>query len=156
MHACTHTSTFSFPCACIWGYFVQRRSSIKHMLTNILSCANVVRHNDKVQWVSSEEAITGLYTSSPVSLAFCLSADAVKPSIFSPSFTCLLSPAVPLLLWLLLYLSLIYCICSSAVHLPVLFNHQSCTLCEFVVCKVACVTMCYLQTDELFTAESYV
>lgn len=120
MHACTQTPTFSFTCACSWGYFVRRRSCVEHMLTNILSCASVVHHNDKVQRVISEEAITGLYTSSPVSLAFCLSADAVKPSICSPSFTCFLSQSVPLVLWLLLSIS-DFTVCD-----PVLFTFQCC------------------------------
>ena len=59
----------------------------KLTLANLLSCAGVVDHNDKVQRVSTEEAITGLHTSSPVSRAFCLSADAVKPSLLSLSLS---------------------------------------------------------------------
>lgn len=65
------------------GVLLTGKSCIQQALRNILSCASVVHHSDKVQWVSSEEEVTGIYTSSPVSFAFCLSAAAVRPSIFS-------------------------------------------------------------------------
>lgn len=126
MHACTHTLIFYLTCPRTGRYFVHRRSCIEYMLTNILSCASVVQHNDKVQRVSSEEAITGLHTSSPVSPAFCLSADAVKPSIFLPI---LYASSLHLSLWSSGYccLSLIYCMWSGTVHPPILFNHRNCT-----------------------------
>lgn len=108
-----------------------------------------------MQRVSSEEAITGLYTLSPVSPAFCLSADAVKPSIF-PSFTCSLFLPFPPLLWLSLYCIYFW----FTVSYPVLFslnfpcsNHQTCTL---LLCERASVGVCHFQTDESFTAESHV
>lgn len=47
-----------------------------------------------VQSVSSERAVTVIYTSSPVGYAFCLSADAVNPSIFPSLLTMFL-----LLIW---------------------------------------------------------
>lgn len=90
--------------------------------TNTLSCASVVHHNDKVQRVSSEEAITGFNTSSPVSPAFCLSAGAVKPSIFPPSFMDSPSPCVPPLFWLFLY------------NIP--------DLLIFTICVCLCVCLC--------------
>lgn len=92
---CTHTLTL---------YLLLVRSHVGVYCTqetlhkntqSILSCASVVRHNSKVQQVILEEAITGLYTSSPVSPAFCLSADAVKPSIFPLLHPCLLTSNTP-------------------------------------------------------------
>lgn len=107
--ACMHAGTNTHLLVLVFWGILNSGEPALNIITNILFCASVVHHNDKVQRVSSQEAITGPYTSLPVSPAFCLSADAVKPSIFPPSFTCFL-PSIPPLLWLSLYRSLIYCV----------------------------------------------
>lgn len=102
LHENRHTTTNSLLEFIFQGVLLTGKSCIQQALRNILSYGSVVHHSDKVQWVSSEEEVTGIYASSPVNFAFCLSAAAVRPSIFPlflymfpilcvhfPSFCCL-------------------------------------------------------------------
>ncbi len=154
--ACIHTSNhFWYACACthtltllvltFWGILCTGDPA-----KICLHKHNVICQCCPSQWQSAaghlRKAITGLYTFPPVSPAFCLSADAVKPSIFSPSFTCFRFPSVPptSLAYPSLYLSLIYYIQSCPVlpsisHVLILFN-----VCLFVRGV----------TDESFPAQS--
>lgn len=139
LHACTHNTPL--PVAAFWGTLYLRRSLIKHTLPDILSCTGAVHHNGKVQRVSSEEAITGLYTSPPVSPAFCLSADAVKPSIFSTLFymspfsICTSTHTVPC--------QSILCVCLSfAVYLILYLSSFNC----YMFCN--CISLAYCCVKE--------
>lgn len=121
LHESTHTATHSLLEFIFQGVLLTGKSCIQQALRNILSCASVVHHSDKVQWVSSEEEVTGIYTSSPVSFAFCLSAAAVRPSIFSFSRLHVSSPLCALPLLLLSALGLWFAI-STAVPLQFILS----------------------------------
>lgn len=96
VHARTNAPTNNF---FILFFLKPKRSRTE--LTSTPSC--VVRHSGRVQRVSSDEAITGLYTFPPVRPALHLSADAVKPSVLPDRLTCPLSPPHFLSLLYLLY-----------------------------------------------------
>lgn len=105
--ACMHTQartqarTHAPHSASLVGYFEYRRWCVNTQTLCPVPALSITV--TKCSGSASEEAITGFYTSSPVSPAFCLSADAVNPSVFPSFFMYLLSSSSPLLLQLPLF-----------------------------------------------------